>query len=170
MSPFTRNAPVTRQFTAPQYDLKLRRTALHEAGHAVVGALFGMPITFVSVDLCDLRGVCKFGFRGSWPDQVEDATQAMAGIASVELFAGGRDHPPGVTADERRVEYLLESLRRAGTMESDFDPRKRADEMLRTNGEVVQLVAEALLSAKGDPCILVLDGAKVESIIADHRR
>ena len=82
--------------------------AIHEAGHAVVGARLGLPV--ISIDIHDgsdgLDGVCKVDYSRARP--AAWLTVVMAGSAAEETIVGFRmDSRPHLGSDQDEIAAAL---------------------------------------------------------------
>lgn len=154
------------------------RTAVHEAGHAVVAELLGYDVGDIYVDL-------DTGWAGhtSVPDGLpfEDAvTVALAGFAAVGVVLSPRDEQANRDIDDPKLngsdaERISTALKDAKIPEdqrmevvSRLDRKLRAQLARQHVGDMVEEIAVELRDKGGLPGYRAK--ATVERILADHKR
>jgi hypothetical protein len=124
---------------------KWRRTALHEAGHVVVGHHLGKHLQSVRID-SECSGSARFN-DGSLANVVEEIAVCFAGRAALEEFECLHEGA-GLDEDRERVWRLLDEYAPEFRDHLNRDGLNLASLIVREHKGEVQAVADALFSKR----------------------
>ena len=154
--PHERSDPPTRHSDWPvlvrQGGERLRAMAVHEAGHALIFVLHGVPLedVFLAHGPDGYHGRCGIGAASRYP-----AEGFAAGALAAQMAGFGSDVVPMSSADRQGFE--MHSLWGA-----EFEHARRAREQLRFHWCAVVAVSRALLERQ------ILSGSEAEALIMRH--
>ncbi len=137
-----------------------RRTAYHEAGHAVIGTVLGMRCFAVSIKPNRRRGEDGHCIMASSGDVATDVKMILAGRESEMLFVGALDHNL-VDTDLVDVVKLLDDAKIDWSWLYHW--RTEVIRLILENERTVRRVARALLQQR------TIGQGRIEEIIAMHR-
>ena len=159
----------------------LRRTAIHEAGHAVVATVFGLDVREVSIvpdlDECE-AGFCIYAVdlmeimglwdtAGIWHRTARSARRAsaialLAGIAAEREMLGRLG--PGAGDDRPRAGWLVDDLTPLGGSVRHTLARleKAAAVLMRQHRDTLAMLVDALLAQR------TMTGEAVRELVASR--
>lgn len=166
---------------------KRRRTALHEAAHAVADTEMGRPIDYVSIrsghtfrgitvpvprDLADLDGLSFGGVAAQPPALRADVERVIIGTLAgdlAELVLGPID-PPGYRPDDEEAELIArQALAALGPRAAELIGREEGTEPTPTDEENAWRYAYALAGDTGTTHYLEWLRAEARALVWRYR-
>jgi hypothetical protein len=141
-----------------------RALAVHEAGHAVVAHGLGADVVFVEIDLKTGDG----GSRSSnFVDNVRNLAVCVAGCRAEHLLEAAASRKTKI-GDFRLMRELLSRFPDLERRAARTEGYRLANETLRTNADVVNRMAGALLARRwsSEDAIVRIEGDELAALLA----
>jgi hypothetical protein len=138
--------------------------AVHEAGHTVAARALGGVVVFVEMNLTTGDG----GSRSSkFVEPFANLAVCVAGCRAEHIFEA-RSPRSTKKGDLRAMRQLLSDIPKAERRAARAEGYRLADEILRTNADIVRRLAEALMARRwsSEDATVRIEGEELAALLA----